>query len=36
MNPDLIEAAVALLGLFVTGFAAGFLIQALRRFLEQI
>lgn len=36
MSDDLVELGGMLLGLFATGYVAGFLIQAIRRFFDQV
>jgi len=36
MNADLVTAGGYLLAIFASGFAGGFIIQAMRRFFEQI
>lgn len=36
MSVDLVELSGILLGLFAVGYMAGFLVQALRRFLEHV
>jgi hypothetical protein len=36
VSADLVELGGMLLGLFISGYAAGFLIQAIRRFFDQV
>jgi len=36
MSPDLVNLAGYLLALFIGGYAGGFILQAMRRFFEQI
>lgn len=36
MSDDLIQLGGILLGLFVTGYASGFVVFMIRRFLDQV